>query len=183
MIVQTPEYRKTVAGRSCEGCTKCCEGYLSLVVLGNELYKNGCPLVSKNKGCTIHDVRPDECRDFRCEWLKNPNLPDEFKPSISDVIMKINDDGEKPYIFAIKAGRPFSDDFIEKVKQLVEDDKIERIEFENTKKGVFVFSKDKEWKESRLDGMLKQLALQNKYKSSALEKIGIATVGLFGTVR
>ena len=41
-----------VEGRSCNGCTKCCEGYLSAEINEKKVDKNNpCYLVNIEKGC------------------------------------------------------------------------------------------------------------------------------------
>jgi hypothetical protein len=162
MIINPPSYgKKTVAGRSCHGCTKCCDGYLNASVLGHELGSGvGCPYVRKSKGCSIYELRPTVCSGFKCEWLTNPALPDSFKPSESNAIFKRNVDGGKEYLFVIKAGKPFSEELIKQVEQLVEEGKIERVEFERGDGNYWIFSKDQEWKDDRFD-----LAIQELKKS------------------
>jgi len=81
--------------RECGSCTKCCEGGLSIKINGQEIYGKGCPLVLLNKGCSIYEdpSRPSGCHTFSCGWLKNPDVPEEFKPDLVDtiIIFPIND--------------------------------------------------------------------------------------------
>jgi hypothetical protein len=74
--------------RNCEGCTKCCEGTLSGTVKEITFYKGKpCHLCITNKGCADYANRPEQqCVNFKCEWLKNINLPEWFKPSTSNLI-------------------------------------------------------------------------------------------------
>jgi hypothetical protein len=38
-------------------------------------------------GCTIYDDRPTECRQFFCGYLVQPDLPEEWKPSRSHIVV------------------------------------------------------------------------------------------------
>lgn len=83
--------------RSCESCTKCCEGFLVATIRGHKMGDviNGdnhnpvpCPFVQKNVGCKEYKLRPvDPCRKFKCEWLINENIPESFKPNLSNTIV------------------------------------------------------------------------------------------------
>jgi hypothetical protein len=69
--------------RSCDGCTKCCEGWLSADIYGEEMFPGKpCRFVEKNVGCSIYDDRPkDPCKNFMCFWRAEDTVPLEFKPS------------------------------------------------------------------------------------------------------
>ena len=96
-----------VEGRSCDECTKCCEGYLkSEDIRGHEVtLGKPCFFVEIGKGCTDYDNRPDHpCKKFQCEWLIDKNIPENFKPSNSNVIFtKIFENGIE-YTNVIEAG-------------------------------------------------------------------------------
>ena len=72
--------------RSCDGCTACCEGWLSAEALGKRFFPGqpchwmGC------SGCTVYEDRPKVCSDFQCAWKDTHFLPEWFKPSQSNVI-------------------------------------------------------------------------------------------------
>jgi hypothetical protein len=38
-------------------------------------------------GCAIYATRPDGCRRFMCNWLKDPTLGDEWRPELSKVVV------------------------------------------------------------------------------------------------
>ena len=65
--------------RECGECTLCCK------VMGiGELEKPAgvwCAHCKSNRGCSIYETRPQECRDFVCAWLLNPKIDDAWKPS------------------------------------------------------------------------------------------------------
>ena len=72
--------------RNCDGCTACCQGWLSAEALGKRFFPGqpchwmGC------SGCTVYEDRPKVCSDFQCAWKDTHFLPEWFKPSQSNVI-------------------------------------------------------------------------------------------------
>ena len=100
----------TVPGRSCEGCTKCCEGHLSATVNVRdtviELSPKPCVFVKIGKGCGVYEERPkDPCKDFRCHYLVDAMVPEEMKPSRSNVILTIEEAAPGvEYVRATEAG-------------------------------------------------------------------------------
>ena len=46
-----------------------------------------CPHCLPGKGCGIYDERPEECRTFSCDWLRNEALGPEWKPEKSKIVM------------------------------------------------------------------------------------------------
>ena len=75
--------------KECGTCTKCCEGYLHANIRGHEMSKGKpCIFVEIGKGCKEYDKRPyDPCKTFSCGWKSIEEMPDEFKPEISGVIV------------------------------------------------------------------------------------------------
>lgn len=69
--------------RSCEGCTRCCEGWLGANINGHEMYPGKpCFFVEQGVGCKIYVDRPeDPCKTFQCMWRADDRVPIEFKPS------------------------------------------------------------------------------------------------------
>jgi len=65
----------TILENSCGECGMCCR-LLAIESLekppGPTCRHFGC-------GCSIYDDRPDECRGFRCLWLKSERLPPEAR--------------------------------------------------------------------------------------------------------
>lgn len=51
-----------------------------------------CPFVIIGQGCGIYhdeDIRNDSvCSTYKCDWLTDPNMPEEFKPSKSQFIVE-----------------------------------------------------------------------------------------------
>lgn len=86
----------TVLGRSCDGCTKCCEGHLTATINVKDtvvqLSPKPCIFVEVGKGCGVYDDRPkDPCKDFRCHYLVDAAVPEAMKPSKSNVILTIEE--------------------------------------------------------------------------------------------
>jgi hypothetical protein len=83
--------------RSCDGCTKCCQGHLHGTAHGHS-FQSGKPcFFVGDKGCSIYADRPQNpCVDFKCEWLAQDYLPMWFRPDLSKVIVvkRQHDDGE-----------------------------------------------------------------------------------------
>jgi hypothetical protein len=77
------------AKRSCGDCTRCCEGWLHADIHGREMMLGKpCHFVTLGKGCTIYKERPELCKDFQCEWLRNDDLPEWYKPDLSSLIVR-----------------------------------------------------------------------------------------------
>lgn len=73
--------------RSCDGCAKCCEGWLQGEAYGHAFYK-GRPCFFLGKTCTIYETRPENpCRSFKCEWLDSDIFPAWMKPDLVNVII------------------------------------------------------------------------------------------------
>ena len=74
--------------RNCDGCTACCEGWLSGKAYDKEFF-SGTPCYYKcESGCSIYENRPENpCKSYLCGWMKNLDFPELFKPSVSKVII------------------------------------------------------------------------------------------------
>lgn len=72
-----------IPGRSCEGCTKCCEGVLQGEALGRSFYAGKpCHFVAIGQGCAVYAERPeDPCIAYECAWRRDETLPMWMKPS------------------------------------------------------------------------------------------------------
>jgi hypothetical protein len=54
---------------NCGTCTACCTIF-AITELGKPNHVDCIHLSGHNKGCSIYDNRPGQCRRFECEWLK-----------------------------------------------------------------------------------------------------------------
>ena len=83
--------------RTCDGCTKCCEGYLSGEAHGHTFSPGKPCFFVSSTGCSIYENRPvDPCVKFKCLWKASDILPMWMRPDLSNVIMLFRkyDDGE-----------------------------------------------------------------------------------------
>lgn len=94
-----------VAKKECGTCTKCCEGWLQANIRGHEMYPGKpCFFIEIGKGCKDYENRPQEpCKDFLCSWMKIDEMPEEFKPENSGVIMSYNLNNGNPFFVITKA--------------------------------------------------------------------------------
>lgn len=94
------------AGRSCDGCTKCCEGWLTANIYGYSMSpsEGRCKFLGQG-GCGIYPVRATLCKTFQCEWKVNSNIPYNMKPDLSDVILMTRQLDEYYYIRIVYAGK------------------------------------------------------------------------------
>ncbi len=74
--------------RSCDGCTKCCEGFLSGQAYGYTFYPGKpCHFIGKS-GCKIYEYRPhNPCVTFKCAWKYKSIVPEWMKPNEIDMIL------------------------------------------------------------------------------------------------
>lgn len=92
--------------RSCNGCTKCCEGYVTGEAKGIPFYPGKPCHFQSCKGCSIYNDRPKLCRDFKCVWVEqNSPLPEWMYPKVSNIIVTRKEYGNgKDYIEITEAG-------------------------------------------------------------------------------
>jgi hypothetical protein len=100
--------------KECGSCTKCCEGWLKASIKGHDMYPGKpCFFVETDKGCTIYKDRPkDPCKDFSCSWLQIEDMPNDFKPEISGVIMHYKTNNGNPYFVISKAPNNPNENFL-----------------------------------------------------------------------
>lgn len=101
-----------IENRSCDGCTKCCEGYLAGDIRGHWMgiapdgVNKSCFFLELGKGCKEYEKRPvDPCRTFKCDYLTNKDVPEAFKPSRANAIFTTRTVKGIEYIQLIEAGR------------------------------------------------------------------------------
>jgi len=72
--------------RECGDCTECCRGRLVF----EDKTKTGEHIIVRDSipcyklsdtGCTIHEDRPDVCRNWQCTWTVDEGLPNWLQPS------------------------------------------------------------------------------------------------------
>ena len=73
--------------RSCDGCSKCCEGWVSGKAYQYDFYASK-PCHFLCNGCTIYEDRPeDPCKSYKCAWLESDELPMWMRPDLSNAIV------------------------------------------------------------------------------------------------
>ena len=72
-------------GRSCGTCTQCCKA-LEVAPL-NKPAGVWCAHCKPGVGCAIYSERPRECGSFFCDYLTNPSLGEEWRPSQSKLVV------------------------------------------------------------------------------------------------
>lgn len=75
----------TIENRSCETCTLCCR--LPDIDYLDKPADEWCRHCVAGLGCSIYEERPKLCRDFLCHWMLDETLGDEWKPSISHMMV------------------------------------------------------------------------------------------------
>ena len=116
-----------VEGRSCDGCTKCCEGYLTGEIDSKPFgHGSDCFLVQIGKGCGDYENRPEmPCKTFQCQWLVDENVPERFKPSeINVIISKRSLGGDEDFIELVEAGSKLDSEVLSwALENAIENDK------------------------------------------------------------
>lgn len=96
-----------IPGKDCGGCMMCCQ-----ILDIPEFDKPPgpyCPhcIVTKGVpgGCRIYAERPQLCRDFECDWLRERDLGPMLKPNRTGVILMEEADTER-YLAVCHPDRP-----------------------------------------------------------------------------
>jgi len=105
----TDKIKKFENNRNCNGCTKCCDGWLSSNIYGYDMsIGKPCHFV-KSDGCSIYNERPQNpCKIFKCEWLINLEIPEWLYPKKSNVIITKKYISNICYLDIIEAGKKLS---------------------------------------------------------------------------
>ena len=86
--------------KTCGDCSQCCR-VLSLYI--DELKPQGywCKYCTQ-PGCSIYDTLiPKSCKDYFCGWIQNENIPDEYKPNLSGIVLEVLDNNPNTTKFFI----------------------------------------------------------------------------------
>ena len=96
--------------RTCDTCTKCCDGTLSGEINGHKMYLGKpCHFLQIGIGCNIYKDRPqDPCKRYKCAWLSDENIPDFMKPEISNCILDYKDIDGIPYLRLSESSTPYT---------------------------------------------------------------------------
>jgi hypothetical protein len=128
--------------RDCDGCTKCCDGWLTGIAHGHKFH-HGKPCAFKgSSGCMIYDYRPyDPCVTFKCFWKYNNLVPIKFKPDkIGVILVERNIDGHR-FLDVNLGGKLPSIELLEWVEDMYNKQKIKNIRV-FLGESLYVYSKD-----------------------------------------
>jgi len=93
-----------ITDRECDGCTKCCEGWLHGEAYGHAFFR-GRPCFFLSKKCTIYEDRPERpCRSFVCGWKSEDIFPQWMKPDLANVIINKVSHNNVSYYVLVEAG-------------------------------------------------------------------------------
>jgi hypothetical protein len=76
------EALQSAPARSCGSCSMCCK-LPEIPWVDNKPRGHWCKHCKPGRGCGIWDTRPQPCKEFHCEWIKDASLGDEWKPDRS----------------------------------------------------------------------------------------------------
>jgi hypothetical protein len=96
-----------VPARHCGECTACCDGWVTGIIEGHEMYPGTPCYFRGDQCCTIYARRPQyPCGDFQCGWLRSGNpFPDEFRPDrLGVMVINMTWRGREAYMLRF-AGR------------------------------------------------------------------------------
>lgn len=121
--------------RSCDNCTKCCEGHLTATIYGFPMYPGKpCHFMTKT-GCGIYSTRPiDPCKGFKCVWKREMKVPLEMKPDIINMIMIDKSVDDISYVYIVPAEEEITLDILDWAVRAVNDGHINNIVYEKNGK-------------------------------------------------
>lgn len=68
----------------CGSCTLCCK--LLHIKSADSPIGEWCKHCDPKYGCKVQEVKPEECRDFKCAWLLMDKVNPELRPDRSKVV-------------------------------------------------------------------------------------------------
>ncbi len=77
----------TAQPRACGACSLCCKVYEFLEI--SKPADQWCRHFAAGQGCTIHSLRPGQCRSYQCAWSVNPVLDETWKPNVCGFVMDV----------------------------------------------------------------------------------------------
>jgi hypothetical protein len=97
------------AVRSCGGCTACCDGWVTGIIEGHEMYPGSPCHFRGERCCSIYERRPQyPCRDFVCGWLQPQSpFPEAFRPDrLGVLILRTTWEGRDAYVLNAAGREP-----------------------------------------------------------------------------
>ncbi len=89
MEVITETFLLKMPGRTCGECALCCK--IPVIPELNKPYNTWCTHCIDKTSCSIHQSRPQRCRDFNCYFLGSA-LGEEWRPSKCRMILAAHPD-------------------------------------------------------------------------------------------
>ncbi len=83
--------------RVCGECNLCCK--LLTIPTINKSSNTWCKFCHIGKGCTIHETKPQVCKDFSCMWLRDETMPDDWRPDRTHVFVSGSDSDDALKMF------------------------------------------------------------------------------------
>lgn len=71
--------------RGCGSCQLCCRVFP--VPEAGKLNTQWCRHLIKGTGCAIYEDRPSPCREFFCQWTRDEQLGEEWRPDIAGFVL------------------------------------------------------------------------------------------------
>lgn len=96
--------------KECGSCVKCCDGTLAGMVKGHAMYPGkSCFFLKIGGTCGDYENRPQSpCRDYKCLWLEDPNVPDFMKPENANAVIDLEQHKGTWYLRLNKTDKPYS---------------------------------------------------------------------------
>jgi len=77
--------------KACEECSECCR-LLAIQMEGYYTPQGHWCKYCTEPGCSIYNTSiPKSCKDYFCGWIQNENIPDEYKPNLSGIVLEVLD--------------------------------------------------------------------------------------------
>ena len=77
--------------RTCGDCSECCR-LLAIQMEGYYTPQGYWCKYCTQPGCSIYNTSiPKSCKDYFCGWIQNENIPDEYKPNLSGIVLEVLD--------------------------------------------------------------------------------------------
>ena len=88
--------------RGCGPCQLCCRVFP--VPEAGKMHTHWCDHLVQGAGCRIYETRPAPCREFFCQWTRNAQLGEDWRPDIAGFVLSdpqpwallVTNDPERP---------------------------------------------------------------------------------------
>jgi len=105
--------------RECGDCYACCNGNLVAKILSNDMGAGKpCTFLVDTK-CVVYEQRPQVCKDYQCAWSQGL-LSEDMKPTISDVMISVEKDGQKQFFRVIELVSDIKEEVYTEIKEFTD---------------------------------------------------------------